>query len=116
MPHIMIDASSVFHARLLINKIVSITHVYNIMATHFQVVKVRPSDKDAKAKYTECNKIVMMNAFAKAIAVNDNKSVAEMLDLENMSECNVYINYLLNYLRTMKISWRIEMSYGRGHI
>ncbi|WAR19748.1 PPP5-like protein [Mya arenaria] len=32
------------------------------------VKKVRPNDKDAKAKYTECNKIVMMNAFAKAIA------------------------------------------------
>lgn len=52
----------------------------------WQVVKVRPNDKDAKAKYTECNKIVKMNAFAKAIAVNDTKSVAETLDLENMSK------------------------------
>lgn len=49
-----------------------------------QVVKVRPSDKDAKAKYTECNKIVKMNAFAKAIAVNDSKTVADTLDLSTM--------------------------------
>ncbi|XP_052767610.1 serine/threonine-protein phosphatase 5-like [Mya arenaria] len=49
------------------------------------VKKVRPNDKDAKAKYTECNKIVMMNAFAKAIAVDDSKSIAETLDIANMA-------------------------------
>lgn len=35
----------------------------------WQVQKARPSDKDAKLKYQECSKIVKMNAFARAIAV-----------------------------------------------
>ena len=52
----------------------------------FQVTKVRPNDKDAKAKYTECNKIVTMNAFARAIAVDDNKSIADSLDFNTMGK------------------------------
>jgi len=47
---------------------------------------VRPNDKDAKAKYTECNKIVKMQAFAKAIAVDHSKSIAETLDIASMGE------------------------------
>ena len=50
------------------------------------MTKVRPNDKDAKAKYTECNKIVTMNAFAKAIAVDDNKSIADTLDINSMGK------------------------------
>ena len=49
-----------------------------------QVVKVRPNDKDARLKFTECKKIVHQQAFAKAIAVDDEKSVVETLDLDSM--------------------------------
>ena len=35
----------------------------------WQVHKAKPSDKDAKAKYKECDKIVKLKAFEKAIAV-----------------------------------------------
>ena len=54
-----------------------------------QVTKTRPNDKDAKAKYTECNKIVTMNAFARAIAVDDNKSIADTLDINNMGQSHL---------------------------
>ncbi len=49
------------------------------------VVKVRPNDKDAKAKYSECKKIVTRIAFEKAIAVDDQKSVAETINLDAMT-------------------------------
>ncbi len=50
-------------------------------------MKYRPNDKDAKAKYTECNKIVKMRAFERAIRVDSNKkSIADQLDVENMSK------------------------------
>ncbi len=46
---------------------------------------MKPSDKDAKAKYQECNKIVKRIAFEKAIAVEDNKkSIVDALKIENM--------------------------------
>lgn len=49
------------------------------------VTKARPSDKDAKAKYLECSKIVKKIAFEKAIAVDEvKKSVAESIHLESM--------------------------------
>lgn len=48
------------------------------------VLKARPNDKDAKMKFTECKKIVHQRAFAKAIAVEDSKSVVESLDLESI--------------------------------
>ncbi|KAJ8309099.1 hypothetical protein KUTeg_013973 [Tegillarca granosa] len=49
------------------------------------VAKKRPNDKDAQAKYNECKKIVHVQAFQKAIAVEDNtKSVTEQIDIENM--------------------------------
>lgn len=48
------------------------------------VLKARPNDKDAKLKFTECKKIVHQQAFAKAIAVEDSKSVVESLDLESI--------------------------------
>ena len=50
-----------------------------------QVAKARPNDKDAKAKYTECNKIVKKIAFERAISVND-KSVSDLIDFESISE------------------------------
>ncbi len=50
------------------------------------VVKVRPNDKDAKAKLIECRKIVNRIAFEKAISVDDcKKSIADSIDIENMS-------------------------------
>jgi len=49
------------------------------------VLKVRPSDKDAKLKLVECRKIVHQRAFAKAIAVDDNKSVIDTLDLDSIT-------------------------------
>ncbi|MBN3319132.1 PPP5 phosphatase, partial [Atractosteus spatula] len=49
------------------------------------VVKVRPSDKDAKVKYQECSKIVKQKAFERAIASDEHKrSVVDSLDIENM--------------------------------
>lgn len=51
------------------------------------VMKARPNDKDAKAKFTECNKIVKKLAFEKAIAVEENKkSIADSINLEVMSK------------------------------
>ena len=50
-----------------------------------RVCKVRPNDKDAKNKFTECRKIVQQIAFNKAIAVEEkSNSVAENLDVESM--------------------------------
>lgn len=51
------------------------------------VTRARPSDKDAKLKYTECNKIVKKLAFEKAISSEENqKNVADTIDLEAMSK------------------------------
>ena len=44
-----------------------------------RVSKVRPNDKDAKAKFTECRKIVQQIAFNKAIAVEEKSGVAESI-------------------------------------
>ena len=50
-----------------------------------RVCKVRPSDKDAKNKFTECRKIVQQIAFNKAIAVEEKStSIAETIDVESM--------------------------------
>uniref|UniRef100_A0A8C4QPA9 Serine/threonine-protein phosphatase n=1 Tax=Eptatretus burgeri TaxID=7764 RepID=A0A8C4QPA9_EPTBU len=49
------------------------------------VMKVRPNDKDAKMKYQECAKIVKQKAFERAIACDDSKSVADMMDIESMT-------------------------------
>uniref|UniRef100_H2Z6Q4 Serine/threonine-protein phosphatase n=1 Tax=Ciona savignyi TaxID=51511 RepID=H2Z6Q4_CIOSA len=50
------------------------------------VVKVRPTDKDARMKYNACSKIVKQKAFEKAIACDDNKKpVSETINLENIT-------------------------------
>ncbi|EDX13572.1 serine/threonine-protein phosphatase 5 [Drosophila simulans] len=51
------------------------------------VAKCRPNDKDAKLKFTECNKIVKMRAFERAIAVDKpEKTLSEMYsDMENIT-------------------------------
>ncbi len=57
-----------------------------------QVTKVKPNDKDAKAKYTECNKIVKRIAFEKAIAVEDNKkSILESVNVDSMSTIRTFL-------------------------
>ncbi|SZF04271.1 unnamed protein product [Blumeria hordei] len=48
------------------------------------VVKKVPSDKDAKLKLAECEKIVRRVAFLAAIEVGDEPSAAEGLDLDSM--------------------------------
>lgn len=54
-----------------------------------QVVKARPSDKDAKSKLSEVTKIVRKMAFEKAIAVDDNiKCMAEQIDIDSIGEYN----------------------------
>lgn len=49
----------------------------------YKVTKARPNDKDAKAKYTECNKIVKKLAFEKAISVSD-RCISDIIDFENI--------------------------------
>ncbi|KAH9409796.1 PREDICTED: serine/threonine-protein phosphatase 5-like [Rhagoletis zephyria] len=50
------------------------------------VTKFCPRDQDAKAKYTECKKIVSQKAFEKAISVDTvKKSVAESIDFDSMT-------------------------------
>lgn len=41
-----------------------------------------PNDKDAKAKLTECEKLVRRMDFAKAIEMGEPPSAAEGLDLD----------------------------------
>jgi len=55
------------------------------MRDYEAVLKACPNDKDAKKKFTECKKIVHQRAFAKAIAVDDSKSVVESLDLDSIT-------------------------------
>ncbi|XP_046744529.1 serine/threonine-protein phosphatase 5 [Diprion similis] len=50
------------------------------------VTKARPNDKDAKTKFTECNKMVKKLAFEKAISVEENKkNIADTINLEDMA-------------------------------
>nr|CAG4640747.1 EOG090X03S1 [Eulimnadia texana] len=49
------------------------------------VTKARPNDKDARLKFAECSKIVKMQAFAKAIAVETSKSVADTVNIDTMA-------------------------------
>ena len=67
-----------------------------------RVCKVRPNDKDAKLKFTECRKIVQQIAFNKAISVEDQKaaSVAEALDIESMTVEDKYDGPKLNLDQT----------------
>ena len=58
---------------------------FKLALRDFEAVKrARPRDRDAIAKYTECNKIVKQQAFARAIAVEREKTVAETIDLESI--------------------------------
>lgn len=49
------------------------------------VTKTRPGDKDARVKFQECQKVVKMLLFQKAIAVEeDSRSVSATIDLDSM--------------------------------
>ncbi|MCL4134395.1 UNVERIFIED_CONTAM: hypothetical protein GTU68_055796, partial [Idotea baltica] len=49
------------------------------------VSKTRPNDRDAKLKYTECQKVVKIMLFQKAIAVDDEKKpVSESINIQEM--------------------------------
>jgi len=51
-----------------------------------RVYKVRPNDADAKKKFTECKKITTQMAFAKAIAVEENKvSIVDSINIDSMT-------------------------------
>jgi len=51
-----------------------------------RVYKVRPNDADAKKKFTECKKIHQQMAFAKAIAVEENKvSIVDSINVDSMA-------------------------------
>lgn len=50
------------------------------------VVKARPNDKDALARYTECSKVIKILAFNEAISVEDKKNIADTINLETMSK------------------------------
>jgi len=87
-----------------------------------RVSKVRPNDKEAKAKYTECKKIVQQIAFNKAISIEEKSgSVAESIDIEAMAVedkydgphleagCKVtseFTDQLLDYYKNQKILHR----------
>lgn len=55
-------------------------------------MKASPSDKNAKLKYTECNKVVKKLAFEKAISVEETKkNIAATINLDAMSKyCNIW--------------------------
>ena len=58
---------------------------FQFILFYLQVTKTRPNDRDAKMKYNECQKVVKMMLFQKAIAVDDDKkSVSESINLEAM--------------------------------
>ena len=69
---------------------------FKLALKDFEAVKrVRPRDKDALAKYTECNKVVRQMAFEKAIAVESSrKKPSQTIDLETMGENLVQGTYI----------------------
>lgn len=59
------------------------------------MAKAHPNDRDARMKFTECNKIVKRIAFEKAISVADTKkSVVDQINLESMSMVSLCMLYL----------------------
>ncbi|CAH1116956.1 unnamed protein product [Phaedon cochleariae] len=84
------------------------------------VTKVRPNDKDARMKYSECNKIVKKMAFEKAIAVDDNKKcIADSINLDAMTIEDEYIGPKLEdnkiTLQFMKDLMKFYENQGKLH-
>ncbi|KAK7791724.1 hypothetical protein R5R35_009373 [Gryllus longicercus] len=88
------------------------------------VTKARPNDKQAKMKYTECNKIVKKMAFEKAIAVDDvKKSIADSINLENivieddysgpkLEDGNVTLEFMEDLMETYKKQGKLHRIYA----
>ncbi|CAN7995467.1 unnamed protein product, partial [Ixodes hexagonus] len=88
------------------------------------VTKARPNDKDACAKYNECNKIVRRIAFEKAIAVDDlKKSVADSIDIEAMcieddytgpelKDGKVTVEFMKQLMETFKAGKKLHRKYA----
>lgn len=57
-----------------------------------QVTKACPSDKDARVKFEECNKICKRLAFEKAIASDDGKCVADTIDITSLGLCHFHFS------------------------
>ena len=58
------------------------------------VKKVRPKDADAISKYTECDKVVKQQAFARAIAVEDKGKASDNIHVESMSKSLLIIELM----------------------
>lgn len=61
---------------------------FRLALTDFEAVtKAHPNDRDARSKYTECNKIVKRIAFEKAISFEaSKKSIADQINIDAMSK------------------------------
>ena len=60
---------------------------FKLALKDFEAVKrARPRDTDAMSKYTECDKVVKQQAFARAIAVEDKVKASESIHLESMGK------------------------------
>ena len=66
-----------------------------------RVAKVRPNDKDAKAKFVECRKIVQQIAFNRAIAIE-----------EKVCENSTYFLNLTQRVRKFRKVQTKKTSYG----
>ncbi|XP_065655533.1 serine/threonine-protein phosphatase 5 isoform X2 [Hydra vulgaris] len=73
------------------------------------VAKACPNDKDARLKYNECKKIVHQHAFAKAIKIDDQKSIIESLDIESMAIESEYTGPILKDGKTVTIEFMDEL-------
>jgi serine/threonine-protein phosphatase 5 len=88
------------------------------------ITKARPTDKDAKLKFTECKKIVQQIAFKKAIAVDENKkSVSDSIDLESMPVDDKYtgpripgsgidLNFMKDLIECYKTQGKLHRRYA----
>ena len=74
------------------------------------MTKARPNDKDARNKYTECNKIVKRLAFEKAIAVEETekKSIADSINLESMCKLVILEFFTRDYFSNYMYSFNCE--------
>ncbi|XP_065216869.1 serine/threonine-protein phosphatase 5 [Planococcus citri] len=87
------------------------------------VAKAKPNDKQAKAKYAECNKIVKKIAFEKAISVSD-KSISEMIDFESiniedeykgptlLNDKEVTLDFMKELMETFKNEGKLHRKYA----
>ncbi|XP_046578968.1 serine/threonine-protein phosphatase 5-like [Haliotis rubra] len=87
------------------------------------VTKVRPNDKDAKMKFSECNKIVKMIAFEKAISSEDDVPMEKKLDIESMvieddytgpalEDDEVTVTFVKDLMQTYKDQKRLHRKYA----